>query len=86
MLVNVAGWTVQDFVTVVQGLDDEEGFLGYEINVSCPNVEGGTAFGTDEASLARLVRALREATQRPLLIKLSPNVADIGSVATGAGQ
>ena len=81
VLVNVAGWTVQDFVTVVQGLDDEDGFLGYEINVSCPNVEGGTAFGTDEASLARLVRALREATQRPLVIKLSPNVPDIGRFA-----
>ena len=42
----------------VRGLDDKEGFLGYEINVSCPNVEGGTTFGTDEISLAQLVKAL----------------------------
>ncbi|NIS00990.1 MAG: hypothetical protein GWN99_07935, partial [Gemmatimonadetes bacterium] len=42
VLVNVAGWSVDDFVKVVAGLDDEDGFLGYEINVSCPNVEGGT--------------------------------------------
>jgi dihydroorotate dehydrogenase (NAD+) catalytic subunit len=81
VLVNVAGWTVDDFVTVVAGLDDEDGFLGYEINVSCPNVEGGAAFGTDEPSLARLVEALRRATERPLVIKLSPNVPDIGRFA-----
>ncbi len=81
VLVNVAGWTVADFVHVVSGLDDEAGFLGYEINVSCPNVEGGTMFGTDEASLAELVRALRAATERPLIVKLSPNVPDIGVFA-----
>ncbi len=81
VLVNVAGWSVDDFVHVVSGLDDETGFLGYEINVSCPNVEGGTLFGTDEASLAELVRALRAATERPLIVKLSPNVPDIGVFA-----
>ena len=81
VLVNVAGWTVEDFVDVAEGLDDEDGFLGYEINVSCPNVEGGTLFGTDEKALATLVRALRSATKRPLIIKLSPNVPDIGIFA-----
>jgi dihydroorotate dehydrogenase (NAD+) catalytic subunit len=81
VLVNVAGWSVDDFVTVVGGLDDEDGFLGYEIDVSCPNVEGGTLFATDEVSLARLVRALRAATRRPLIIKLAPNVPDIGVFA-----
>ena len=43
VLVNVAGWTVEDFVGVVEGLNEEVGFLGYEINVSCPNVKGGDA-------------------------------------------
>jgi len=81
VLVNVAGWSVEDFVEVVRGLDDEEGFLGYEINVSCPNVKGGTLFGTDEAALARLVAALRRSTERPLIIKLTPNVPDIGQFA-----
>ena len=81
VLVNVAGWSVDDFVKVVAGLDDEDGFLGYEINVSCPNVEGGTMFGTDEPSLAELVRALRATTQRPLVVKVTPNVADIGRFA-----
>jgi dihydroorotate dehydrogenase (NAD+) catalytic subunit len=81
VLVNVAGWSVDDFAAVVAGLDGEDGFLGFEINVSCPNVEGGTMFGTDELSLAQLVRALRELTERPLIIKLAPNVADIGVFA-----
>ncbi|UCC73749.1 MAG: dihydroorotate dehydrogenase [Gemmatimonadota bacterium] len=81
VLVNVAGWSVNDFVKVVAGLDDADGFLGYEVNVSCPNVEGGTMFGTDELSLAQLVRALRAITERPLVVKLTPNVADIGVFA-----
>jgi len=81
VLVNVAGWSVDDFVTVVSGLDGEDGFVGYEINVSCPNVEGGTLFGTDEESLAQLVGALRSATERPLIVKLAPNVPDIGIFA-----
>jgi dihydroorotate dehydrogenase (NAD+) catalytic subunit len=81
VLVNVAGWSVEDFVTVVAGLDEEEGFLGYEINVSCPNVKGGTMFGTDEQALAQLVDELRRATDRPLVIKLTPNVADIARFA-----
>jgi dihydroorotate dehydrogenase (NAD+) catalytic subunit len=81
VLVNVAGWSVDDFVAVVSGLDGETGFLGYEINVSCPNVEGGTTFGTDEISLAQLVRALRQVTDRALVVKLSPNVPDIGVFA-----
>jgi len=81
VLVNVAGWSVDDYVRVVSGLDDQDGFLGYEINVSCPNVEGGTMFGTDEAALAGLVRALRAASERPLVVKLTPNVADIAVLA-----
>jgi len=79
--VNVAGKTVDDFVTVVAGLDDEDSFVGYEIDVSCPNVEGGTLFATDEDALAKLVRALRSTTRRPLVVKLAPNVPDIGVFA-----
>jgi dihydroorotate dehydrogenase (NAD+) catalytic subunit len=81
VLVNVAGRSVEDYVEVVTGLEDEKGFLGYEINVSCPNVKGGTMFGTDETALAQLVDALRQETARPLVVKLSPNVADIGVFA-----
>lgn len=81
VLVNVAGWSIEDFVGVVCGLDSEAGFLGYEINVSCPNVEDGTIFGTHETSLAQLVRALRHVTERPLIVKLSPIVPDVGAFA-----
>lgn len=81
VLVNVAGWSVEDFVAVVQGLDDAEGFLGYELDASCPNVERGAEFATDERLLARLVAASRRATRRPIVVKLSPQVADIGRFA-----
>lgn len=81
VLVNVVGHTADEFVAVVAGLDDHDGFLGYEINVSCPNVEGGTLFGTDERALAELVGRVRRTTERPLVVKLTPNVPDIGVFA-----
>jgi dihydroorotate dehydrogenase (NAD+) catalytic subunit len=61
------------------------GVDGYEVNVSCPNVRhGGLAFGTDPAQVERLTRALRDLTRRPLVVKLSPNVADIAVIAKAA--
>lgn len=81
VLVNVVGHTAAEFAEVVRGLDDADGFLGYEINVSCPNVKGGTLFGTDPAALSELVGRVRRATDRPLVVKLTPNVPDIGLFA-----
>jgi dihydroorotate dehydrogenase (NAD+) catalytic subunit len=81
VLVNVVGHTVEEFSTVVAELDDAEGFLGYEINVSCPNVQGGTLFGTDPEALGDLVRRVRGATDRPVIVKLTPNVPDIAVYA-----
>ncbi|MEE8561856.1 MAG: dihydroorotate dehydrogenase [Gemmatimonadota bacterium] len=81
VLVNVVGRSAEEYAAVVAGLDGEEGFLGYEINVSCPNVEGGTMFGTDESALAELVGRLRRETERPIIVKLTPNVPDIGIYA-----
>lgn len=81
VFVNVVGHSAEDFAAVVGGLDGEDGFLGFEINVSCPNVKGGTMFGTDETALAELVRMLRARTERPLVIKLTPNVPDVGDFA-----
>ncbi len=80
-LINVVGHSEDDYVAVAQGLDSEEGFLGYEVNVSCPNVKDGTLFGTDPPALAKLVAALRRVTDRPLVVKLTPNVPDIGLYA-----
>ena len=81
VLVNVVGHTAEEFVAVVRGLDDAAGFLGYELNVSCPNVEGGTLFGTDPGALSDLVTRIRAVTERPLVVKLTPNVPDIGLYA-----
>jgi dihydroorotate dehydrogenase (NAD+) catalytic subunit len=81
VLVNVVGHTADEFVAVVRGLDDAGGFLGYELNVSCPNVEGGTLFGTDPRALSDLVARIRAVTERPLVVKLTPNVPDIGLYA-----
>lgn len=81
VFVNVVGNSVEEYAEVVATLDGEDGFLGFEINVSCPNVEGGTMFGTDEESLFDLVSRLREETERPLVVKLTPNVPDVGLYA-----
>jgi len=82
VLVNVAGRTIDDYVAVIAGLEDRPGFLGFELNVSCPNVrEGGAAFSSREDLLADVVAAARAATRRPLVVKLSPNVPDIGRMA-----
>lgn len=85
ILVNVAGDTVEEFATIIRGLDELPGFLGYELNVSCPNVQqGGAIFSSRTDLLAEVVRAARAATRRPLIVKLTPNVADIGALAAAA--
>ena len=82
VLVNVAGKTVSEFSDIITALDDQAGFLGYELNVSCPNVkEGGIYFSSRADLLAAAVKAARAATRRPLLVKLAPNVPDIGAMA-----
>ncbi|MHB9027152.1 MAG: dihydroorotate dehydrogenase [Candidatus Latescibacterota bacterium] len=81
-LVNVAGRAVDDYVRVCAGLDQEEPVRAFEINISCPNVkEGGMAFGSCPESAAALVAEVRKATAKPLVVKLSPNVADIAGIA-----
>lgn len=82
VLVNVAGRTADEFARVVAALDQESGFAAFELNVSCPNVkEGGALFSAREDTLAEVVRAARAATTRPLVVKLAPNVPDIGRMA-----
>jgi len=82
VLVNVAGATPEEYAAIIGKLEDAPGFVAYELNVSCPNVhEGGALFGTREDLLARAVRAARAATNRPLVVKLAPNVPDIGRMA-----
>jgi len=85
VLVNVVGDTVEDYATVVRALADAPGAHGFELNVSCPNVKaGGMEFGADPRALADVVRGARAATARPLFVKLSPALADIGAAARTA--
>jgi len=85
VIVNVAGSTEDDYRRVVERIEAEGGVSGYEINVSCPNVKhGGLAFGTDPSQVERLTAALRAVTERCLIVKLTPNVADIASIAKAA--
>ena len=85
VLVNVAGATVEDYIQVVEGLEDEDGFLGFELNVSCPNVKkGGAAFCARSDLLTEVVAAARARTRRPLVVKLAPNLPDIGETAAVA--
>ncbi len=82
VLVNIVGNRAEEFATVVSMLDDSPAVSGYELNVSCPNVKaGGIEFGADPASLADVVKRARAATARPIFVKLSPTLQDIGKSA-----
>lgn len=75
VFVSVAGRTAAEYLALVEGLDGEEGFLGFELNLSCPNdtKRGGQPFALDPEALTRVVEGCRARTQRPLLVKLAPN-------------
>jgi len=82
VLVNVVGNQIGDFAGVVEALDDAAGLSGFELNVSCPNVKaGGMEFGADDASLTGVVSAARAVTRKPIFVKLSPTLPDIGKAA-----
>jgi len=79
---NIYGKSVEDYAELAFRLDDVEGVAGVEINISCPNVKsGGIAFGSDCQTAHRVVRAVREKTRLPVMVKLSPNVTDIVEIA-----
>lgn len=82
VMANVSGFSIDEYVEVCSKLDKEEQVGWLEVNISCPNVHGGgMAFGTDAAAAASVVRAVEEVTTKPVIIKLSPNVTDIVSIA-----
>jgi dihydroorotate dehydrogenase (NAD+) catalytic subunit len=82
---NVFGYKPEDYTEVVRVLEDASGIAGYELNVSCPNTrQGGVYFSSDPALLAEVVAAVRLAACRPLIVKLSPNVAQIEPLAKAA--
>jgi dihydroorotate dehydrogenase (NAD+) catalytic subunit len=82
VIVNVAGESVEDYVEVVRRLDGVPGVAGIELNISCPNVgRGGLQFAIDAGAAGEVTAAVRRATDLPLLVKLSPNVADVRPIA-----
>lgn len=82
VLVNVSGSTLEEYVDVISRLQGVPGIAGVELNISCPNVkEGGVAFGVDPRLAFEVTAAARAATDLPLVVKLSPNVTDIGAIA-----
>lgn len=79
---NIYGETMEAYAELADRLDDVEAVAGIEVNISCPNVEaGGMAFGVDPVSAGLVVEGVRKRTSRPVMVKLSPNVTDIVTMA-----
>jgi dihydroorotate dehydrogenase (NAD+) catalytic subunit len=86
-IINIWGKTVEEYAEVARRFDRLGGVGALELNVSCPNIkEGGAQFGTDADLLARVVAACRQATNLPLITKLSPNVTSIAPYAKAAAE
>ena len=82
VMANVSGFSVEDYAYTCQKLDKEPQVGWLEVNVSCPNVHGGgMSFGTDPAAAAAVTRAVKKVAAKPVIVKLSPNVTDIVSIA-----
>ena len=82
VMANVSGFSVEDYAYTCEKLDAEPQVGWLEVNVSCPNVHGGgMSFGTSPEAAAEVTRAVKKVTQKPVIIKLSPNVTDIVSIA-----
>lgn len=82
VMANVSGFSVEDYAYTCEKLDACEQVGWLEVNVSCPNVHGGgMSFGTDPAAAAEVTRAVKKVTTKPVIVKLSPNVTDIVSIA-----
>jgi dihydroorotate dehydrogenase (NAD+) catalytic subunit len=87
VIANVFGYAIEDYLAVIERLEDADGIAAYELNVSCPNTkEGGIFFSSDPALLADLVGRVRRLAKRPLIVKLSPNVARIEPFACAAAE
>jgi len=82
VMANVSGFSVEEYVYTVKMLDSEPQIGWFEVNVSCPNVHGGgMSFGTSPEAAAEVVRACKAVTNKPIIVKLSPNVTDIVAIA-----
>lgn len=85
ILVNVSGSTIEDYVATAEKVNELDNIPGIELNISCPNVkEGGMAFGTSCESAGAVIKEVRKVYKKHLMVKLSPNVTDIASIAKSA--
>ena len=87
VMANVSGFSVEEYAETCARLDacDQVGWL--EVNISCPNVhDGGMSFGTDPAMAARVTKAVKAVTTKPVIMKLSPNVTDIAAIAAACQE
>ncbi len=85
VIVNMFGYSMDEYVQVAERLEGVQGISGIEVNISCPNVKaGGMAFGTDRKATFELLSAIRRATKLPIIAKLSPNVTDVTEFAKAA--
>ncbi len=82
VMANVSGFSIEDYAYTCQKLDAQEQVGWLEVNVSCPSVHGGgMSFGTDPKAAAEVTKAVKKVTTKPVIVKLSPNVTDIVSIA-----
>jgi len=85
IIANIYGTSVEEYAALAERLDGIDGVAAVEVNISCPNVKaGGVVFGVDPVAAERVVRAVRERTRKPVIVKLSPNVTDISVIARSA--
>jgi dihydroorotate dehydrogenase (NAD+) catalytic subunit len=86
VIVNVAGYSVDDYVTVVSEMAGIAAVVAYELNISCPNVEGGMLFGFDPDLAGEVTAAVKQETDLPVIVKLTPNAPDVVAVARAIEQ
>jgi dihydroorotate dehydrogenase (NAD+) catalytic subunit len=84
LIVSVAGFSHEEFATLVAGVAERDEVAALELNVSCPNVKSGCVIGTEEAEMAALMGQVRPLTTKPLIVKLTPNVSDVVPVVRAA--
>jgi dihydroorotate dehydrogenase (NAD+) catalytic subunit len=84
LIVSVAGFSHDEFATLVQAVSERGEVAALELNVSCPNVKSGCIVGTEAGEMGALMRRVRPLTTKPLIVKLTPNVSEIGPVARAA--
>jgi dihydroorotate dehydrogenase (NAD+) catalytic subunit len=87
VILNIAGDSVDDFVSMAELVESVPGIAALEINVSCPNIrKGGEVFGSNPQAVAEVTAAVRRVTTLPMIIKLSPNTSTIGPIALAAAE